>query len=257
LAQVGPPTRPKQYKMGEDTGSFIAHTSSEEDLLCTDRPVKDTRIIIKDDHLFDKNHFVLPKHYYDSLSHVLLTRGTVNDRIEKMAMEIRQYYGSERLELVCVLKGSRGFFSRLVSVLNKIHRYSTYGKYTDSPFQEHYVRIKSYHNTESTGQIKVMSDDLSVLKGKNVLIVEDIIDSGNTLIQFCDYLDQFSPKSVKVTSLVEKRTPLNKWVSKGDFIGFSVPNEFIVGYCLDYNEKFRDLDHICIMNESGIQKYAE
>jgi len=239
-------------------GKFIHSTSSDDDMDGKERPVEDTRIYIKDDHMFDKNHFVLPKHYASSLSHVLLTKGTVNDRIEKMAMEIRQYFGSERLELVCVLKGSRGFFSQLLNVLNKIHRYSTYGSYTDSPFQEHYVRIKSYHNTESTGgKIKVMSDDLSVLRGKNVLIVEDIIDSGNTLLQFCDYLEQFKPKSVKVTSLLEKRTPLNKWVGKGDFIGFSVPNVFIVGYCLDYNEKFRDLDHVCVMNESGIKKYAE
>lgn len=222
------------------------------------KPVSDTRIVIPDEQQLDKSHFLIPVHYQECLSHVLLNKGTVNDRIEKMAMEIRQYYGNEKLDLVCVLKGSRGFFSKLVSYLNKIHRYSTHGTYQDLPFQEHYVRLRSYKNTESTGgELKVMSDDLNVLRGKHVLIVEDIIDSGNTLLQFTEHLKQFDCKSVKVTSLLEKRTPLNKWVNNGDFIGFSVPDVFIVGYGLDYNEMFRDLDHICVMNKFGIEKYKQ
>eukprot|EP00397_Hematodinium_sp_SG-2012_P061656 GEMP01082031.1.p2 GENE.GEMP01082031.1~~GEMP01082031.1.p2 ORF type:complete len:115 (+),score=27.49 GEMP01082031.1:285-629(+) len=103
--------------------------------------------------------------------------------------------------------------------------------------------------------LHVMSDDLSVLKGKNVLIVEDIIDTGNTLNQFCAHLKQFEPKCVKVASLLVKRTPLNQFKGNVDFSGFSIPDDFVVGYCLDYNEHFRDLDHVCVMNESGIVKY--
>ena len=88
-----------------------------------------------------------------------------------------------------------------------------------------------------------------------VLIVEDIIDTGNTLAKFCDILNEKAPKSVRVASLLEKRTPKSNGF-KGDFVGFDIPDHFIVGYCLDYNEHFRDLDHVCVMAEAGIKKFA-
>jgi hypoxanthine phosphoribosyltransferase len=215
-------------------------------------------IVIPDNARYEKDHFIIPKHYSESLSHVLLTRGVIDDRIEKIALEIHEAFGGEPLHLLCILKGSRGFFSKLIEYLNKIHRYSrrVASVKKEPPFYEHYIRLKSYHNTESTGNLHVMSDDLSVLKGKNVLIAEDIIDTGNTLLKYCEHLKAFEPKMVKVTALIEKRTPLNNWVGDGDIIGFTVPNVFIVGYCLDYNESFRDLDHICVMNKFGIEKYA-
>jgi len=216
---------------------------------------RNTPVYIKDDTKYDKSHFVLPKHYTSSLKYVLIPRGVMNDRIEKLALDIRRAFGNDELHLLCILKGSRGFFSELITLLNKIHRYSSNGMYDRPPFFEHYVRLKSYQNMESGGELQVMCDDLSVLKGKNVVIVEDIIDTGNTLIKFMKYLMQFGPKVVKVTSLLEKRTPLATF--KGDFIGFSVPDVFIVGYCLDYNENFRDLDHLCVMNDEGIAKYRE
>lgn len=70
-----------------------------------------------------------------------------------------------------------------------------------------------------------------------------------------EHLSGFAPKSVRIASLLEKRTDKNSSGIKADYSGFSVPDEFIVGYCLDYNEYFRDLDHICVMNDFGIRKY--
>jgi hypoxanthine phosphoribosyltransferase len=118
------------------------------------------------------------------------------------------------------------------------------------------VRIKSYENTESTGKVNIMCESLHLLEGKDVLIVEDIIDTGTTLTRFCKQLQELKPQSIRVASLVEKRTPKsNGFVA--DFAGFSVPDEFLVGYCLDYNEVYRDLDHICTLGETGIKKYAK
>ena len=87
--------------------------------------------------------------------------------------------------------------------------------------------------------------------------MEDIIDTGNTLTKFCDHLQKnHNCKSIRVASLLEKRTPKSCGF-KGDFVGFDVPDVFLVGYCLDYNEHFRDLDHVCALNPSGIEKYRE
>ncbi|CDQ83352.1 unnamed protein product [Oncorhynchus mykiss] len=113
----------------------------------------------------------------------------------------------------------------------------------------------STQNDQSTGEIKVIGgDDLSTLTGKNVLIVEDIIDTGKTMKTLLQLLKQYNPKMVKVASLLVKRTPRSVGYTP-DFIGFEVPDKFVVGYALDYNEYFRDLNHICVISETGKEKY--
>lgn len=216
---------------------------------------REAPIFIADDAGFDKSHFVIPGHYHDSIEKVLIPNGMVLDRIEKLAFDIKKHYGDEELHLICILKGSRGFFNQLLSVLNKMH---TYGNPQSDmpPYLEHYVRLKSYVNTQSSGTLEVISEDLSCLNKKHVLIVEDIIDTGHTLTNFYQWLKQHAPKSIAVASLLEKRTTRSNGFL-GDFVGFSVPDEFVIGFSLDYNEIFRDLDHICVLNILGQQKYHE
>lgn len=197
---------------------------------------------------------MLPPHYESDIDRVLVPTGFLLDRIERLAWDIKQHYKEEDIHLICVLKGSRGFFNHLLSALNRIHMYAD-RQSTHPPFLEHYVRLKSYSGMESSGKLQVIAEDLSVLKGKNVLIVEDIIDTGNTLTRFCKYLQDLEPKSIGVTSLVEKRTPKSCGF-KGDWIGFSIPDEFVVGFGLDYNEFFRDLDHLCVVSPAGVEHYA-
>lgn len=120
---------------------------------------------------------------------------------------------------------------------------------------EHYVSLKSYANTESTGEVTIGDIDLSQFTNKNVLIVEDIIDTGNTLSAFVQLLNQHGPSSVRIVNLLQKRTDKNKSGLHGDFIGFSIPDAFVVGFGLDYNEMFRDLEHIAVIAKSGIDKY--
>lgn len=90
---------------------------------------------------------------------------------------------------------------------------------------------------------------------QNLLIVEDIIDTGATMVQLLKKLETFAPKSVKVTSLLIKKTPKSNGYIP-DYVGFSIPDEFVVGYALDYNEYFRDLDHICVISVSSQKKHV-
>ena len=108
----------------------------------------------------------------------------------------------------------------------------------------------------SSGEIQVIGmDDLSILKGKNVLIVEDIIDTGRTMQRLLATLEKFQPKSITVACLLRKRTHLSDGYAP-HHVGFEIPDKFVVGYALDYNEYFRDLAHICEINEHGKEKYS-
>ena len=98
-------------------------------------------------------------------------------------------------------------------------------------------------------------DDLKILKGKNVLIVEDIIDTGRTMQRLLATLEKFQPKSITVACLLRKRTHLSDGYAP-HHVGFEIPDKFVVGYALDYNEYFRDLAHICAINDHGKEKYS-
>jgi len=104
--------------------------------------------------------------------------------------------------------------------------------------------------------VKVIGgDDLSNIEGKNVLVVEDMIDTGKTMQKLLKVLANYKPHSLNVASLMVKRTTKSSGY-RPHYIGFEVPDIFLIGYALDYNEFFRDLKHICIMNPKGIEKYS-
>ena len=147
-----------------------------------------------------------------------------------------------------------------------------------------FIRVKSYENDQSSGLINIIGlDKLDNLTGKNVLIVEDIIDTGATMRKLLTTINQYQPKSVKVACLLRKRTPKSSGYVP-DYVGFEIPgsilklnmhkllcvsvieltlisqhflDKFVVGYALDYNEYFRDLMHICEISNTGIEKYKQ
>ncbi len=129
---------------------------------------------------------------------------------------------------------------------------------TDPPLTFDFIRVKSYVGTESSGDVRIESIgvDLQALKGRHVLLCEDIIDTGTTMSMLIPHLQQYEPTTVRVATLLQKRTPKSNGF-RADFVGFSIPDKFVVGYCLDYNEVYRDMQHICVMNESGIKKHAK
>lgn len=195
---------------------------------------------------------MIPHHYQEDIASVLIPSGLVHDRVEKLAQNIRNDYQGKTIHLLCVLKGGSAFFHDLIEKLRVFHQYHTC---TYVPFTFDFIKVKSYENTQSTGNIEISGADLTRLQGKELLIVEDIIDTGKTMTKLIPYLQQYQPASVRVASLLEKRTPASCGF-QAEYVGFSIPDHFVIGYGLDYNEIFRDLNHICIISEQGIQKYS-
>lgn len=217
----------------------------------TDQPAQNCIVIPDDYRRYDLNHFCIPGHYADDLEHVMIPKGLIMDRTQRLALDICHDLEAPLVAL-CVLKGGYQFFTDLLDFIK------SYNASAGSSFQMQvdFIRLKSYVDDKSSGEIRVIGgDSLENLRGKNVLIVEDIIDTGGTMLKLLDLLKKFEPANVKVASLFVKRTPLSVGY-RPDYTGFEIPNQFVVGYALDYNEFFRDLNHVCVINDNGKKKYA-
>ncbi|KAI8820801.1 phosphoribosyltransferase-like protein [Fimicolochytrium jonesii] len=209
-------------------------------------------IDIKDNDGYDLENFVLPTHYARDLERVLIPYGLIRDRIEKLAADIAADC-TNPVVACCVLKGAHGFFAHLMESLKK----QKDRKAESIPLSFEFIKVKSYENTESTGNvyISLSEEDMKSFKGKDLLICEDIIDTGRTMVALIEKLKKYEPASIRVVSLLLKKTPRsNQYVP--EYVGFAIPDLFVVGYCLDYNEHFRDLDHIAVISEHGKQAYA-
>ncbi|KAJ1555178.1 hypoxanthine phosphoribosyltransferase 1, partial [Cladochytrium tenue] len=208
---------------------------------------------------FPLSCFSVPAHYADDLQplplpfpaavrlQVLIPHGLIADRVEKLAQDIAAECFNP-VVACCVLKGASVFFADLVRNLKKLRN----SKNASIPISFEFIKVKSYVNDSSTGDVRISlsEEELASFRGKDLLIVEDIVDSGATMVALTRRLRQYEPASIKVVSLLLKKTPRsNKYVP--DFVGFAIPDDFVVGYALDYNEVFRDLDHICIISETG------
>lgn len=197
------------------------------------------------------DQFVIPSHYRKDVESIVIPNGLIRDRVERLAQEIYREYKGEHVQLLCVLKGGQQLFADLMHYLKKIFRYN---ESSDSSFGMDFVRAKSYVNDQSLGDVEIVGVSEEDLKGKHILLVEDIIDTGKTMAALTAKLKTLGVKSVKVASLLVKRTPLSNGFEP-EFVGFSIPDAFVVGYCLDYNERFRDLEHICVISEEGKERY--
>jgi len=205
--------------------------------------------------LYPLRSFCVPKHYEEDLEGVLIPYGLIQDRIERLARDIFNEFGHEPMTALCVLKGGYKFFSDLMDKINLLNCNSQ----RSLPVTVDFIRLKSYENDQSTGQIQILGgDNLERLRGRNVLIVEDIIDTGRTMKKLLSTLAQYEPKTTRVATLLVKKRKDNNGVpvAEPEYVGFTVPDKFVVGYALDYNEYFRDLHHICVINEKGIEKYS-
>ncbi|KAL1917817.1 uncharacterized protein VTP21DRAFT_3651 [Calcarisporiella thermophila] len=196
------------------------------------------------------HHFVIPSHYSLDLSSVLIPHGLVQDRIVSLAHRIVADTDGP-LTCICVLKGGHQFFADLVGWIKRLRG----GKSMQMSLE--FLRVKSYVGMEA-GEVSISlsEEECRELKGRNVLIVEDIVDTGNTMLALLKKLGQYEPASVKVASLLLKKTTRSRGYVP-DYVGFAIPDLFVVGYCLDYNEYFRDLDHICVISEHGKEAYAQ
>lgn len=165
----------------------------------------------------------------------LISEETLKARVQEIAKEIAEFYNGEEVKTVCVLKGAVMFMVDLVKSL-------------DLPVKFDFMDVSSYGNsTESSGNIKILKDLDDPIEGENLLIVEDIIDSGRTLHYLMDYLKSKKPKSIKLCTLFDKpeRREFDVHV---DWTGFDIPDEFIVGYGLDYAQRYRNLPYIGVLH---------
>jgi hypoxanthine phosphoribosyltransferase len=166
---------------------------------------------------------------------VLIRRMAIQKRVREVAHQITKDFKGERVHLIGVLKGACIFLSDLVREINLE---------TSIDF----IAVSSYgKGKESSGQVRVLKDLDSSIEGLNVVLVEDILDTGLTLSYLLRILHQRKPKALRVAALLDKPSRRLKEV-KGDYIGFTIPNEFVVGYGLDYSERYRNLKDVCILS---------
>ncbi|ORZ22642.1 phosphoribosyltransferase-like protein [Absidia repens] len=204
-----------------------------------------------DKNHYSLDHFVIPNHYEQDVSSILIPHGVIMDRVQKLARLIVDQNDGP-LVVCCILKGGHQYFADLVNCIKKLT--TAHGQ--SVPLSLEFIRVKSYQNDQSVGvNISLTENELKDFEGKNILIVEDIIDTGKTMVALLERLQTYKPKTVKVTSLLIKKTERsNGYIPH--YVGFAIPDAFVVGYALDYNEHFRDLDHICVISEHGKKAYA-
>ena len=166
--------------------------------------------------------------------HTLFRRDKIEATVKRLAAEIKEDYHGKYPLLVGVLKGSFMFMADLVRLL-------------DFPLEVEFVRLASYGRCrQSSGKIKVVQGLRSEIKGREVLVVEDIVDTGLTTSFLLAHLQRKKPASLKLCALIDKPSRRQVAVSI-DYLGFTVPDKFLVGYGLDWNQKFRNLPDLFIL----------
>jgi hypoxanthine phosphoribosyltransferase len=165
---------------------------------------------------------------------ILFTRREIDDTINRLAAELNRDYHSRHPLLLGVLKGSFMFMADLIRRL-------------DFPLEVEFIRLSSYGGgRESSGRIKVVQGLQATIKGRDVLVIEDIVDTGLTTSFLLDYLRRKRPASLRLCTLTDKPSRRQIPITI-DYLGFTVPNKFIVGYGIDWDEKFRHLPDICVL----------
>lgn len=173
---------------------------------------------------------------HDDIDEVLIDEAAIQRRVQELGAEISSKYNSgEPLVLVSVLKGSLVFVADLMRSISRnvvidVMEVSSYGG----------------GNTESSGTVRILKDLSGTIEGRDVLIVEDIIDTGLTLNYLTGYLGGKSPRSIRIVTLLNK--PARRLVNLNvDWTGFEIPDKFVVGYGLDFGEKYRNLRYVGVL----------
>ena len=170
----------------------------------------------------------------EKISGVLIDEEKIAKRVQELGKQIEQDYAGKCPVVVAILKGSIIFYGDLVRKINLPMRFDT-------------MAVSSYGSgTTSSGNVKIKKDLSKDISGDDVLLVEDIIDSGNTMKALTALLMHRGAKSIKVCSFLDK--PSRRTTDfKADYVGYTIPDEFVVGYGLDYDEKYRNLPYVGIL----------
>jgi hypoxanthine phosphoribosyltransferase len=170
---------------------------------------------------------------HELIERVLISEEQIKTRIAQIAKELETEYKDKNPLFVGLLKGVVVFFSDMFRAVQ-------------IPCELDFMVVSSYHGTESTGVINVKKDLDADIQGRHVVILEDIIDSGRTLSYTVEYLKSRKPASLKICTLLDKPDRRETDLT-ADYVGFTIPNEFVVGYGLDFNERFRNLPYVGVL----------
>lgn len=175
-----------------------------------------------------------------TIKKVLISEEQLQQRVKELAKQISDDYKGEEVVLVCVLKGAVMFFADLA-------------RYVEGDVSLDFISCSSYgSSTVSSGVVRIMKDLDKPVDGKHVVVVEDIVDTGNTLHYLLENLKSRNAKSVRLVALLNKPDRRTAEV-KVDYQGFEIPDYFVVGYGLDFAEKYRNLPFVGILNEKVYQ----
>ncbi len=173
---------------------------------------------------------------------VLLTQEQIQNRIAELGEVLTAEYAGKNPVIVGVLKGVVVFYADMVRQIK-------------TPCQMDFMWISSYAGTDSTGKMLVRQDVTADITGRHVLILEDIFDTGSSLNFTVEHLKAKNPASLKICTLLDKPERRKSGITlQADYVGFTIPNEFVVGYGLDYNEQYRNLPFIGILKPEVYEK---
>jgi len=164
---------------------------------------------------------------------ILYTKEEIAAKVKELAARLDEEYAGKEPIVLCILKGSFIFTADLVREMQ-------------IPVKVDFAQVSSYGNSATSGTLKIKKDLDENIEGRHVIVVEDILDTGNTLSALMEFLGGKNPASLKMCALFDKPSRREKSI-EADYTGFVVPNEFLVGYGLDYAEKYRDLPYVGVL----------
>jgi len=174
---------------------------------------------------------------HQDIERILFTEEELKTRVKELGAQITKDYQGKNLVVASVLRGSYIFMADLTRAI-------------DLPISVDFMAVSSYGSgTVSSGQVEIKKDLSDSIEGKDLLIVEDILDSGNTLYYLMDVLRVRKPASIKICTLMDKPDRRTQPIT-AEYIGFTIPDAFVVGYGLDYDEKYRNLPYVGILKPS-------
>ena len=173
--------------------------------------------------------------FADNVEKVLISEKEIVDRCRELGAQISKDYEGKQPMIIGLLKGSVPFMAELI-------------KYITVECEIDFMAVSSYSGTESMGDVKIVKDLDHSIKGMDVLVVEDIVDTGKTLKKVKDLLYSKEANDVKIVSLLDK--PDRRIVEiEAEYVGFKIPNEFVIGFGLDFNQKYRNLPYVGVLKE--------
>lgn len=179
---------------------------------------------------------------HQDIQEILLTEAQIKSRIQELGQELLRDYADKNPIFVCILKGAVVFYSDMIRAF-------------DAHCEMEFMQISSYRGTQSTGSVVVRQDVSRDLQGRHVVILEDILDTGRSLEHVCEYLKSKGVASLRVCALLDKPEGRTPGVTlEADYVGFRIPNAFVVGYGLDYDELYRNLPYVGILKPETYAK---